>query len=376
MKLSVRGESYRVFHIDTENTWRGGEKQVELLIRGLRKKGVECHLAAAPGGPLLKKMYDWVPVLPLRMNNDLDFVAVARAALYCRDWRIRLIDAHTTRGHALGFWLKLLFPETLLVVHRRVDFPPPSHWGNRVLYLSRRVDQFVAISNHVAAILEKFGVGESRIAVIHSAVDPSPFQFVDRSEARASLLRRLSVSSEVPLIGTAAHLAPHKDHATLFKALAILKKESVAFHCVIAGEGRLRRKLERMANDLEIARQLTFLGFHEDMPAFMRALDVFTLSSRTEGLGTAVLEAVHAGACVVATGAGGIPEMVTDGHSSLLCEPGNFQVLAQNLKRALENCELRERIAANARCGLQARFLPEIMVSKTLSLYENLLERS
>ena len=132
--------------------------------------------------------------------------------------------------------------------------------------------------------------------------------------------------------------------------------------------------LDRAA-ELGLEGRVHFLGHREDVPRLLRSIDVFCLSSRLEGLGTAVLDAMAAGTPVVATAGGGIPEMVEDGVSGLLSPPADPGSLAAALRRALEEPGLAGRLAEGglARVG---RFTAERMVEGTIAVYEAIQKRS
>ena len=363
----------RVLLTDPEEVWAGGELQVELLALGLRERKVEVHMAASPTGELCRRLGGVLPILPLRMRNDLDLLPAFSVASYCREREIDVIDAHTSRAHAIGLALRLMIPRLRLVVHRHIDLSPRKGMGNRLLYLSRRVDHFVAISNKVREVLESFGVPAERITVVRSTVDPAPFERLDRRAARLKLVAELGHGRECPLIGSVAQLSPYKGHAVLLDALATLREELPQFHCVIAGEGKLRSRLESRAAELGLTKQVTFLGFRRDVPELMASFDVLAMPSLTEGLGLAILEAFLAGTVVVASATGGIPELVKDGVTGLLSPPGDARALAMNLKTALSQPDLRERLALSARSLAFEQKSPAKMVDATLEIYRQVM---
>jgi glycosyltransferase involved in cell wall biosynthesis len=129
------------------------------------------------------------------------------------------------------------------------------------------------------------------------------------------------------LVNVAA-LAPHKAQSDLLEALKQLRA-TYRFRCFIVGEGELRSELEARARLLHIDDVVTFTGFRDDALEFIRLANVFVMSSRLEGLGTSIMDAQVLGAPVVATRTGGIPELVEDGVTGLLAEPGDRGSLAR-----------------------------------------------
>jgi len=207
-------------------------------------------------------------------------------------------------------------------------------------------------------------------------VDPAPFNQLDRGEARLRLARELNIATERPLLGTAGQLAGYKDHSMLLKALKILQDSAVEFHCVIAGEGKRRTALESEIIQLGLDSTVTLSGFRRDIPDLLAALDVFVMPSRTEGLGLAVLEAFHAGTCVVATSAGGIPELVIGGRTGLLSPPGDPAALAANLALAIADRRLRQSLAREARNFAFSEFSLDAMVQGNSTVYQEIISKN
>ena len=122
----------------------------------------------------------------------------------------------------------------------------------------------------------------------------------------------------MPVVGNVAALTDHKDHATLVEAMALLRPRSPEARFVIVGEGELRPALEGLARERGASDRVVFAGFRTDLDRLLPAFDVFCLSSRLEGLGTSLLDAMAFARPVVATAAGGIPEAVEDGVTGRL----------------------------------------------------------
>ena len=166
-----------------------------------------------------------------------------------------------------------------------------------------------------------------------------------------------------PLVGNVARLAPQKDHATLIEAARLLPD---GVRVVIVGDGELREELARRADGLPV--ELT--GARDDVPELLASFDVFAFPSLFEGLCLAVIEAQAAGVPVVATPVGGIRETVVDGETGLLVPPRDPAALAAAIRRLLDDRELAERLAAEARRRVRERYSEARMVELTLGLYE------
>ena len=319
------GRSLRILHVDSERTWRGGERQVLELIRRQRARGDEPHLAAPRGSALLSRASsEGFPghAVPMRGTWDLGS-ALALAGLH-RRLRPDVVHWHAARAHALGALASLFAPGPARVLSRRVDFPVRGSVGSRLLYGLHR-EATIAISEGVRDALVESGLDSARIRVVRSGIDLAPYEApFDRAAIRA----RLGTREGDFLVLQVAALAPHKSQKDLLQAARIVLDQRPETMIWIAGEGILRDELERQHETLKLKDQVRLLGFRDDVPDLLRAADLFCVSSYLEGMGTATLDAMAAGLPVVATRVGGIPEIVEDGVTGLLVPPRDPEALA------------------------------------------------
>lgn len=318
----------RILHVDPATEWRGGQRQLELLVAGLAARGHAQRVACVPGAPLDQRVEALgLPRLALRpAQHPLNLPALRRALA---DGALPV--AHSSHAHGL-----LVAAGARPVVHRRVDFPPSGAGLGRLKY--ERAAAFACVSRAVADLLVAIGITENRIAVIHDGVEPP------LAAAPAEL-------GPGPVVLAVGALVDHKDHATLARAA-----EGLEARVLVAGEGPLRPALEGSALEL--------LGQRADVPALLARAQVFVHPSKTEGMGQAVAEAMFAGVPVVATAAGGVPEVL--GDTGLLVPVGDADALRQALRRALAG---DHPPVALARERAEAQLSVARMVAETEALY-------
>jgi glycosyltransferase involved in cell wall biosynthesis len=169
-----------------------------------------------------------------------------------------------------------------------------------------------------------------------------------------------------------AALTSHKDHATLVEAMALLRPRLGAARLVVLGEGELRGALEALVHERGLADRVVFAGFRRDLDVLLPAFSVFCLSSRLEGLGTSLLDAMAFGLPVVATAAGGIPEAVEDGVTGRLAPPRDPRALADALADVLSDEPRRRALGAAGRRRFLERFTVDHMVDGTLRVLAEL----
>ena len=343
----------RILHIDTEPGWRGGQNQVYLLHRGLVAAGMASTVVCRRDEALhLRLAAEGLPVVPVAAGAG--FGLRVSAAIRRRLGPGTIVHAHASAAHGQAL-VAVLGTATPLIVTRRVDFRlkagPVARWK-----YGPRITRFVAVSSAIARILAEGGVPAQRIQVINSGV-PEPTTVPDRAGVRAEL----GLPPDARLVVCPAALVDHKGHRFLFDAWRRLAPAATLLLC---GEGERREVLMAAAADLPSVR---FLGFRADLPRLLAASDLAVLSSVEEGLGSVLADCHLHGLPVVASAAGGIPEVVADGISGLLVPPGDAPALANALGRLLDDEALRASLAAGAK--IQGR---NFLIDRTIAAYREL----
>jgi len=370
----LAADSLTILHVDTAPTWRGGQAQVLGLVEGLAERGHEQWLAA-PDGPLATKVAALgVPTRRFAPAGDLDLVAAVSLAEYARRIRPAIVHLHSARAHATGL-LAARACGAKSVVARRVDFEVGRGPLSALKY-RLPVDRFVTVSRGIADVLTRGGIPEAKVTVIHSGIDVDVVAVrvaAARAQGRSKALRAvLGVRDGVPLVGAIAALAPHKDHRTLVEAASVVLSKRPDARFIAAGEGPTAHAVREQVESLGIGDAFRLPGFVDDVPALLGALDLFVLSSYLEGLGTSVLDAQAAGVPVVATGVGGVPEMIEDGVNGRLVPPRDPAVLADAILEALDDPEKARARAVKALQTVRAFDLAQT-IERTEALYREIL---
>jgi glycosyltransferase involved in cell wall biosynthesis len=223
----------------------------------------------------------------------------------------------------------------------------------------------IAISNAVAEVLVRDGIERERITVVHSGISVDSTQAVERLGIRDLL----GLAPGVIVAANVAALVPHKDHATMLAAAKRLESRHPDLHWVVAGEGELRPALEARIGQLGLKDRVHLMGHLASPERLIADADVFVMSSRQEGLGTSVLEAMALGTPVASTGAGGLPEMLGQG-AGLVVPPGDPAALAEAVARMLEDPVLRTNLIERARTEV-LRFSDRRMADEVRSVYRS-----
>lgn len=356
-----------IAQIDAHMPWRGGEQQVLYLSQYLRESGCASQIICQPQSVLYRRAREAdIPVIPLRIRSEIDLAAVWRLGTYLRRQRVDILHMHTPHDHTIGILAGMLAPQVAKVVSRRVDFPPRRHALSRWKYAYPGLS-YLAVSEAVRDVLIANGVAAGCIQVVHEGVDLRRFVSLPRVPSLFPAGMRV--------IGTVGHLAGHKGHTYLLEAMRLLLHAEPQVGLVIAGDGELRAALEAQATALGIANHVHFTGFRRDVLAVLQGFEVFVFSSVLEGLGTSLLDAMALRKPVVATRAGGIPEVVQDGVTGLLVPPRDPAALARALVDVLRHPERSRAFGAAGRQRVEKYFTVERMAAQTLRVYRHLCGR-
>jgi glycosyltransferase involved in cell wall biosynthesis len=215
----------------------------------------------------------------------------------------------------------------------------------------------VPVSQAIADILWQQGLPQDRMRTVPDCIPlgeneaqwaglTSPIEApteLQSNQLRERLGRRWGVSPYAVWIGNIAALVPHKDQATLLKAFKIVASKMPNARLFIIGGGPLKPQLEALARELQITDIVRFTGHQPSQFDWLGALDLFVLSSWGEGMGSVLLEALAYRRPIVATTAGGIPEIIEDERNGVLVPPRNPKELAQSILRALQRKDITDQ---------------------------------
>jgi glycosyltransferase involved in cell wall biosynthesis len=217
--------------------------------------------------------------------------------------------------------------------------------------------------------MSEWGVPSNLITVIRSSID-----LENRAQpAKVTELKKRFRGRKV--IGCVGSLEGRKDHSSLLEAAVLLKKKRNDVIFVLIGDGVLRPDLETKTKELGLG-NVIFEGHQDDPYSYYPVFDVFLMTSRSEGLGSAILDAFLYRIPVVATAAGGIPELVVDGKTGLLASVGRPDEISEHLLRMLEDPDLRHHCTSEAYILVTRDFAVPAMAKAYYQIYVELTRAS
>ena len=235
---------------------------------------------------------------------------------------------------------------------------------------ARFCDAFVAVSQATAEQARRDrDVDERKLSIIENGIDLA--RFAPSPEARAEARQALGLPADAFVVGTVGRLVREKNQAALVRAMAPLVSDKT--HLLIVGDGEERAKVESAVAALgEKARFVSLLGARKDTPRIYAALDVFALSSDSEGLPLVIVEAMASGLPVVSTAVGGIAAVVVDGETGALVPASDVDALSARLARLAASPTLGVSWGTEGRRRALARYSAERMVDDYFAVYERI----
>lgn len=320
----------------------GSESKVVELAQGLDKTKYEpIIITISKMGPLLEKAKNSnIRVFSVNKKGKFDLFVVNRIARLLKEHKVDIVQVFTSTGK---LWGRLAaFKAKIKVVISTEE----SLFRNKPMdrFLERRLAKktSVIITNSnasKASAIKGTGIHESKYVVIHNGIELTRFY----EGVSHNVLR----SGNEQVLMTIARFDPRKKLDLLINAFSIVVKTHDA-KLVLVGSGPLEESLKKQVNDLNLQDKVLFLGYRKDTPDLLKEADVFLLTSSEEGFGNVIIEAMASKVPVVASGVGGIKEIIKHNHNGLLFESGNQTELVRLIKNLLDSKDTRDKLSTNA----------------------------
>ena len=343
-------------------------------------------------GELRRRAAEGLELIPLAPRMEVDLTAAWRLSRVIKRLAPDIVHAHDAHGVAMAALALSMGTSAApsvqtgappgarsgtpsnartrrtpaLVVSRRVDFHIRGNSFSR--WKHRQVDCFIAASEAIRRMLVTDGVPADRTVTVHEGID---VDHVRTAEA-VNIHEAFWLPHHAPVVGNIAALVPHKGQRHLVEAAHLVVRQVPDARFIILGEGELRAQLEHQVREYHLEKHVLLPGFRTDVLGCLKSFDLFAMSSVTEGLGTSLLDAMAASKAIVATRAGGIPEIVEDDVNGLLVAPRDHAAMANAIVALLKDDGRRRRMGDAGFARVNEQFTVEKMVEKTAAVYSAL----
>lgn len=355
----------------------GAERHLLTLMRLMDRERFNPELLCLCHGPFADLCREeGLTTHEVIMRHKLDLATIAPIRRLIKEHHIDLVHTHGVRanlvarmaGRAENVPVVTTFHSVL-----RYDYSSSSEaLVARCLtrLTNNRTARFIAISGAVKDDLMAMGVAPDKIEVIYNGIDTSLFT-PDNTPDRVR--GKLGIAPGQRVVAMVGRLHAVKGHVFLLQAARqiVAQHDEVVF--LLVGEGPERQVIEKTIRELGLDGKVIMTGFYPNISELYPLMDMLCLPSLMEGMGLVLLEAMHFGVPVVATQVGGIPEVIIDGESGLLVDPGNSQALAVAITWLLDSPDLQRKLITNGRQRAQ-EFTVESMVRHTERVYASLVQ--
>lgn len=368
---------FRVLHI-TFNMGIGGTEQViRQLIEGFGGSEVHSEIFCIDGevGPVgagLKSQ--GIQVHSTARSPGLDWSLIREIRATIRSGGFDIVHCHQYTPYFYG-WLASFGTGVKTVFTEHGRFHPDRHRYKAFLFnavAARMTSSLVSISSATKeALVEYEFMPKSRIQVIYNGIKP----LTPDPDAVAVLRQHLGIDESDFVVGTVARLDPVKNQTMMLEAFARFHREYPDSWLLMVGDGPDRSMLENLAEKLGISSRTIFTGFVDRPACHLALMDIFLLSSHTEGTSMTLLEAMSLGIPAVATDVGGNPEIVQHMETGILVPPDNADRFCEAVCALQSDPELSDRLSAGSRRVFASRFSAHAMVDQYMTVYQKALSR-
>jgi glycosyltransferase involved in cell wall biosynthesis len=359
-----------ILHIDTDDEWRGGQQQAVYLIEGLLSKGIK-NIFCCQKDSLLEKYFkkNNIEYFTLPLKSELDIYSAIRLAIFVKKNKVKIVHCHNSHALSIAIMMKY-FINVPLFASRRVDFKLKNNIFSKFKYSTSKLDRLVCISDNIRKVVENCGISANKLITIRSAINLAKVGIIN--EDNVARIRHNEYKGNF-VFGTVAAHTGHKDYPTFIKAakLVIDRYPEILFYAI--GSGKLTEQLSQQINSLGLSKNFILAGFKSNVYDYLSSFDVFVISSKLEGLGTSVLDAMNCSLPIIGTNAGGIPEMLINERNGLIVDKKKPELLANAIIRMYEDKDLRMKLAKQAYQDVKKFAIPEL-VSKHIKLYKEYVD--
>ena len=368
----------RILYVHGIEAIGGAERDLIALLKTLNRHTWEPHVVCPGTGPFREQLHAIaVPTHALSLPPWRKPLAVFQRRSAIRRLGALVGQLDPALVHVNDIWW---VPHTVraLASGRSHSMPIVAHVRQEIepekvgRYELDRVEVAIAISRQIEQSLITGGVSMSRVRTLYSGIDCSSRQSTRDDQA---IRRLIGVPNEAVLLGTVANLFPRKGYEVMLRALPAIVHAVPTVHYVIVGsdDHGYADRLTRLASELTIADRVHIVGFQDPVQPFLAALDLYLHPALMEGFGIAVVEAMAMGKAVVATTAGGLPEVVAQGETGLLVPPGDVDSLAATVVSLLKDKVRREQMGRCGKARAQEHFSLDASVMQVEQLYGGVL---
>ena len=353
----------------------GAEKMLLNLVTHIDRSRFYPFVCLTKKGWLYEKLINYkIKTYIIKTKAKFDFLWSIRLAKLVLEKNINLIHTHLPDANFYGA-LTSLITKCPQIATEHGDI---HHMQRRLVFIFKYfftgivAKKVIAVSNFTAQRLKTI-INSKKISVIYNGINLDIFKIhLDKKTIR----KKLGVPEDAIIIVCIANFYPVKGHYILLKAFSIIKDKIPNAYVICAGKGELKNELVSKVQSLGLKDRFLILGFREDIPELLIASDIFVLPSFSEAFPMSLLEAMGAGLPVIATNVGGVPELVEDGKSGFIVNPGAAEELVEKILFLVKNKTLIKKMGSYGKNIILNSFDVKRMVLNYQNIYKEIIQKN
>jgi glycosyltransferase involved in cell wall biosynthesis len=362
-----------IVHTEASVGFGGQEIRVLAELEHMRERGYRVALAAPFDSQIYSRALSagieaW-PIHFKKLTQIPDFFALCA---HFRRTKPYLVGTHSSIDSWVGLAAASACGVPVRFRYRHISAPVSSSPLNKYLQYGLLADRIITTGDCISeGISSRLGIPPSKVFAVPTGIRP-PASLPNRDEARLAICKKLDLPSSARFIGMVAVLRRWKGQDILCRAFDSIAEGFPHHYLIIVGDGTSLEYYQSIASQLRHSRRIHFVGHQTQVFDYFRAFDLAVLSSTmNEGIPQSLLQAMFAHTPVVGTKVGGIPEIVIDRQTGLLCEPNSEDSLALAIKASLSDAASAQKWADNALYRVKERHTIQAMGDRIIALAED-----
>lgn len=366
--------SIKILHMIETAGPGGAENMLIRLIHGLDKKKYDSVACFLKSGWLPDKLKSQnVETLIISQKRCIDIHWLIQVIRYIKKNNVKIIHTHEFAMNVNGSLLSMLIKiPCVTTVHGKNYYP--DKWYRKVAYrFVSKKSYMVAVSSDIKNFLaEQISINKDKIHIVINGINTKDYMHSETT--RMNTRQSFAINNNNILIGAIGNLYTVKGHIYLIEAAGIVCKNYPEVKFIIAGRGEQQSRLEEKINELGLHDNVNLLGFREDIPEILNALDIYVMSSLSEGTPLSILEAMASGVPIVSTNVGGIKRIIEDGMNGSLVDAKNPGQLADAIIELIKDRKKRVMLARHAKASVESNYSMDNMLAIYDDIYSHLIK--
>jgi glycosyltransferase involved in cell wall biosynthesis len=376
-------QKIKVCHLISGDLWAGPEVQVYSLLVSLKTVPyLDISVIVLNEGKLAEKLRrsDFrLRVIEESKHTFFKIFNLIKKEL--KDKEIDILHTHRYKENVLGGMLKKRCKIKRLVQTVHGLSEPFTGIKNLKINLYSKLNQHFTNNYFDKVLTVSFDMQDKLSAIItpeklitiHNAINTANLKV---NKAEFEVRQEFGIEKGCAIIGSVGRMVPIKGYDIFLRAAELILKVNPEVNFILAGDGPLKLKLESIARNMGLNSAVRFAGFRSDILETINCFDIFVVSSYYEGIPIALLQAMALKKAIVATGVGGVNEIIENGTSGFLVESGNADEIASACITFLNNTGIRKKMGAEARKRVEEEFSVEIQKERILRLYNEMMNQA